>query len=168
MSTHPTLHLAAAAAAALGVLYLIRRRRQHATIVRVAISPTTRYIISTSGRPTSARRYRVLLEDLLRADVAYLPISSPEGKIDPQCFAWALRGLNAIGGAISKDIKGTITPFLDEVDPLAAQVGAVNTVIRRGTRLHGYNTDALGFERAIRAAIAGVEVKTAVCYGYGG
>ncbi len=33
----------------------------------------------------------------------------------------------------------------DEVDPLAAGIGAVNTVVNRGGRLYGYNTDFDGF-----------------------
>ncbi len=127
-------------------------------------------------------------------DAAYVPISAGEdgkGKIDPQRFAWALRGMNTIGGAISRDIKGTIAPFLDEVDPLAAAIGAVNTVVRLPDgRLAGYNTDATGFEIAVRgglrrlvaeawggspqagtpssAAAAAAGVTEAVVYGYGG
>ncbi|KAL1500405.1 hypothetical protein AB1Y20_013062 [Prymnesium parvum] len=162
----------AAAAAGAAWLYLRPRRERRGAsppdAVEVAISPHTRFILSTSGRGSSARRYRTLLREMLHLDVVYMPISSPDGKIDPQCFAWALRGLNAIGGAISKDIKGTVAAYLDEVDPLAARVGAVNTVVRRGDRLVGYNTDALGFEQAIREGMAGREVRTAVCYGYGG
>ena len=81
-----------------------------------------------------------------------------------------IRGLGAIGGAISKDIKYTIIPYLDELDPLAKHVQSVNTVIRRGEKLIGYNTDALGFESAIKKGIktSNISIKTAVIYGYGG
>ncbi|SFV53707.1 Shikimate 5-dehydrogenase I alpha [hydrothermal vent metagenome] len=37
----------------------------------------------------------------------------------------------------------------DTLDPFAMRVGAVNTIVDRGGRLHGYNTDAPGFLRAI-------------------
>jgi shikimate dehydrogenase len=115
------------------------------------------------------RRYLVLLQEILRIDVVYMPIGEHDGgKIDPERFAWALRGLNSIGGAISKDIKGAIVPYLDVVDELARAVGAVNTVIRRGPRLLGYNTDAMGFEQAITAGILDLPIRAAVCYGYGG
>ena len=73
-----------------------------------------------------------------------------------------------MGGAISKDIKGKIIPFLDELDELARRVQSVNTVIRQGEKLIGYNTDAHGFEQAIREGIAGKPIKTALVYGYGG
>lgn len=92
-------------------------------------------------------------------------------KIDPRCFASALRGLNAIGGAISRDIKHGILPHLDAMDPLAAAVKSVNTVVKGPDGLlTGYNTDAHGFREAIAAGVANIEppVKTAVVYGYGG
>jgi len=115
------------------------------------------------------KRYRALLSDLLQLDIAYIVINNPDdGKIAAADFCGAVRGLRAIGGAISKDIKGTVVPVLDEVEERAAQIGAVNTVIRRGDRLVGYNTDAAGFEVAIRAGIKGMVIKSAVCYGYGG
>lgn len=42
--------------------------------------------------------------------------------------------------------KETIIPLLDGLDPLAARIGAVNTVAVKGDgRLIGYNTDAPGF-----------------------
>jgi shikimate 5-dehydrogenase len=81
--------------------------------------------------------------------------------------------MNAIGGAISRDIKATVVPYLDEVDPFAHRVGSVNTVLRRGDKLVGFNTDADGFRQAIVAGVAAsgaaqVAEPAAVVYGYGG
>lgn len=130
----------------------------------------TQYIISTSGRETSIRRYERLLQDILDLNIAYLPISPIDNaeKLEALDFVNAIRGLGAIGGAISKDMKGTIVPLLDELEPLAEQVQSVNTVIRRGKRLIGYNTDAHGFREAIVNGIEGIEIRRAVVYGYGG
>eukprot|EP01040_Poterioochromonas_malhamensis_P004013 gene4011-4292_t len=138
------------------------------------ISAKTRYILSTSGRISSLERYRKLLQDLLRIDVAYLPFHTGDSEnpvIDPQRFAWALKGLPCIGGAISKDIKHGIVPFIDVLDETARKVQSVNTVIvEKDGRLIGYNTDVLGFQTAIEQGIkrSNLSVKTAVCYGYGG
>jgi shikimate 5-dehydrogenase len=65
--------------------------------------------------------------------------------------AWDTRGLNSIGGAISKDIKHAVLEHLDEIDESAQEVQSVNTVLRKpGTNiLVGYNTDAHGFRQAI-------------------
>lgn len=60
-----------------------------------------------------------------------------------------LRGL-AIGGAsVTIPFKEEIIPILDELDPVAARIGAVNTVVNRDGRLTGYNTDWLGFLKAL-------------------
>jgi shikimate dehydrogenase len=47
-------------------------------------------------------------------------------------------------------IKEAVLPLLDEVDPTAARIGAVNTVTCRNRRLCGYNTDMAGFVMAWR------------------
>ena len=46
--------------------------------------------------------------------------------------------------------KQTIIPLLDALDPVAERLGAVNTVVREGARLKGYNTDAPGFLEALQ------------------
>ncbi len=40
--------------------------------------------------------------------------------------------------------------FLDEIDPAAQKIGALNTVVFRESSSLGYNTDGAGFSRAIR------------------
>ena len=148
--------------------------------VSITVTASTRYIISTSGRATSLKRYKHLLQTLLKLDVAYIPISNAEnGPIKPEMYAAVLRGMNCIGGAISKDIKHGIIPFLDELDDSAAGISSVNTVIVRRSsssrsNLIGYNTDVIGFKVAVSKACElllsrkQVVIKSAVCYGYGG
>lgn len=47
--------------------------------------------------------------------------------------------------------KQAIVPHLGRLDPLAEQIGAVNTVVREATgSLSGYNTDAAGFLEPLR------------------
>ena len=41
--------------------------------------------------------------------------------------------------------KQLVIPYCDAVDPLAEKIGAVNTVVNRGGKLYGYNTDYAGF-----------------------
>lgn len=41
--------------------------------------------------------------------------------------------------------KCEVIPYLDEMDPLAKQIGAVNTIVNRKGKLYGYNTDYYGF-----------------------
>ncbi len=41
--------------------------------------------------------------------------------------------------------KQSVIPYLDELDPLAREIGAVNTIVQRDGRYIGYNTDFFGF-----------------------
>jgi shikimate dehydrogenase len=74
----------------------------------------------------------------------------------PQAVA-GLRGLGIQGVSVTIPFKEEIIPLLDQLDPQAARMGAVNTVVRREERLMGYNTDWLGAVAALEAhqAIAG-------------
>ena len=40
--------------------------------------------------------------------------------------------------------KQTVIPYLDQIDPAAAAIGAVNTIVNKDGRLYGYNTDFAG------------------------
>jgi shikimate dehydrogenase len=50
--------------------------------------------------------------------------------------------------------KETILPFLEELDPTAANIGAVNCVKIKNGKLKGYNTDAYGFEQSLQKWLA--------------
>jgi shikimate dehydrogenase len=62
----------------------------------------------------------------------------------------AVRWAGFAGVNVTHPFKEAVLPLLDEVDPGAARIGAVNTVTCRDRRLRGYNTDALGFVLAWR------------------
>lgn len=66
--------------------------------------------------------------------------------------------------------KVSIMPFLDNIDPFAQRVGAVNTVvIEENNRLSGYNTDVYGFVQAIPEHIRNnLRGKQAAVLGSGG
>ena len=55
------------------------------------------------------------------------------------------RGIN-----VTIPYKQAVIPYLDEIDPTALAIGAVNTVVNRGGRLHGFNTDLFGLIRLLR------------------
>jgi shikimate dehydrogenase len=61
-----------------------------------------------------------------------------------------MRGADCLGANITVPYKELVIPLLDEVDPLANRIGAVNTIVNRDGRLCGYNTDMTGFAHALR------------------
>jgi shikimate dehydrogenase len=89
----------------------------------------------------------------------------------------SLRSPECLGANVTIPYKETVLPLVDVVDPLAARIGAVNTIVNRNGHLHGYNTDAPGLLRALveqgvgrQLEDAGVSLKgyTAVLLGAGG
>ncbi|MHC0035837.1 shikimate dehydrogenase [Pseudoneobacillus sp. C159] len=83
----------------------------------------------------------------------------------------AIVGLKAIGISgfnVTIPHKTNIIPFLDEVDPLAAEIGAVNTVVNQNGNLVGYNTDGLGFKTGLKDIAPDFETKKVLVIGAGG
>ena len=64
--------------------------------------------------------------------------------------------------------KEAIIPLLDDIDPTAKEVGAVNVVTIREGKLKGYNTDIYGFEQLLERALKGKTVDHALVLGTGG
>jgi len=62
----------------------------------------------------------------------------------------AMRSLNIKGASITIPHKVRVMDFLDEIDPMAAKSGAVNTIVNRDGRLIGFNTDVIGAVRALK------------------
>jgi shikimate dehydrogenase len=68
---------------------------------------------------------------------------------------------NLVGLNVTIPHKEQVIPFLDELDPVAHRIGAVNTVLNRDGSLKGFNTDYTGFstslvswlDRGIRSAL---------------
>lgn len=61
---------------------------------------------------------------------------------------------DAKGIAVTIPHKVNVMPLLDEIDPAAKAIGAVNTVVFRNGKKFGYNTDADGFAEALLAFCA--------------
>jgi shikimate dehydrogenase len=54
----------------------------------------------------------------------------------------ALLAPACLGANVTIPHKQAVLPMLDIVNPLAARIGAVNTIVQRDEYLYGYNTDA--------------------------
>ena len=61
-----------------------------------------------------------------------------------------IRGADKLGSNVTVPYKENVISHLDELDELASDIGAVNTIVKKGSSLMGYNTDAGGFIRALR------------------
>ncbi len=79
-----------------------------------------------------------------------------------------LRGRTFSGINVTIPYKKTVMPYLDEIAEDAAAVGAVNTVVNRGGKLVGHNTDRGGFIYMLRAGGIDPAGKKALILGTGG
>lgn len=64
--------------------------------------------------------------------------------------------------------KEAIIPLLDDIDPTAKEIGAVNAVKVENGKTKGYNTDIYGFDKLLERALKGREIEHALVLGTGG
>ena len=83
----------------------------------------------------------------MRRDALYAPFDVPPQCLKPILHAFILAGVEGLN--VTVPLKEAIVPLLDRVDPTAHAVGAVNTIVIRNRRTVGYNTDGIGFRRAL-------------------
>ncbi len=79
-----------------------------------------------------------------------------------------MKALNIRGLNVTIPHKTAVIPLLDEVDEMAAHIGAVNTIINENGKLAGYNTDAPGFLEALTQHDVEPAGKKVVLLGAGG
>lgn len=72
------------------------------------------------------------------------------------------------GVNITHPCKQAVIPLLDEVSEDAAMIGAVNTVVFKGRRRTGYNTDEWGFRESFQRQMPGAPLENVVQLGAGG
>ena len=64
--------------------------------------------------------------------------------------------------------KQAVIPYLDELDPLAKEIGAVNTIVNRNGHYIGYNTDFYGFQYMLLHNNIQIRGKKCLVLGNGG
>jgi shikimate dehydrogenase len=72
------------------------------------------------------------------------------------------------GAAVTIPHKQTIGQFLEGLDELSQNIGAVNTIYTQDGHHYGTNTDAAGFLRALKEKIPDLKGKRAMVIGAGG
>jgi shikimate dehydrogenase len=78
-----------------------------------------------------------------------------------------IRGLKIRGASITLPHKVSAIKYIDRLDPLAEEIGAVNTIVNNDGILTGYNTDCEGAIKALEEVTA-LEGRKAVLVGSGG
>lgn len=106
------------------------------------------------------------LADRCGHNLVYVPFLVEEGNM-----AEAVKGayaLNILGLNVTVPYKSEVIKSLVEVDELAAQIGAVNTLVRTEGGYKGYNTDMSGLYRAMTGEGVHIEGEEVILLGAGG
>jgi len=80
-----------------------------------------------------------------------------------QAEAEGFAGLN-----VTYPYKQAALSLLDTLSDAAGRVGAVNTIVFRGGKRYGHNTDFWGFAESLRQGLPGAEMGTVLLIGAGG
>jgi len=99
-------------------------------------------------------------------DYLYVPFKVKKGELGKAING--MRALNIRGLNVTIPHKVAVIQFLDELDPLAERIGAVNTIVNNDGILTGYNTDGGGFLQALVKSGVGPKGKKVVILGAGG
>ena len=106
------------------------------------------------------------LAELTGINLAYMPFL-----VEPDRVKEAVEGaaaLHILGLNVTVPHKEKVIPYLNEVDSLAAKIGAVNTLVSNGDGYKGYNTDMPGLYRAMVSDGVQVEGANVIILGAGG
>jgi len=118
-------------------------------VVVTMVSGSTR-VIGLLGDPVAHSRSPQIHNAAFAAcglDYVYVPFAVGADEL-PAAVA-GLRALGLRGANVTVPHKVTAAGLLDELDETAAALGAVNTIVAEDGRLRGFNTDVLGFARAL-------------------
>ena len=97
------------------------------------------------------------------ADYKYELIELAEEEIQPFFEEKDFEAIN-----VTIPYKQTVIPYLDSVSEIAQKIGAVNTIVNRGGKLYGYNTDYYGMKALIERVGLDLQNKKVLILGTGG
>ncbi len=99
-------------------------------------------------------------------NLVYVPFRVAQGRLED-----AVKGayaLNLLGCNVTVPYKSQVIPYLADIDPLAARIGAVNTLVRQEGGFKGYNTDMPGLYRALVRDGVNIKGEQVIILGAGG
>lgn len=113
------------------------------------------------GNPISHSMSPAMLNDTFeqyKLDARYHAFHVKTGQVKA-----AIEGIRALGvSGINVTIphKVEVIEYLDEIEEVAANIGAVNTIVNENGKLVGYNTDGNGFIRSLNRVISNEELRS--------
>lgn len=122
------------------------------------------------GKPTEHSVSHVMFEHLVSATGDRTPYRHLKINVEASKLAEVLNAFNVLGFRglnVTLPYKLEVMKYLDFIDPVAQELGAVNT-IHLGETTTGYNTDWLGIVAPIREHLSDQEIERVAIFGTGG
>jgi shikimate dehydrogenase len=146
-------------------IFAASRSIQH-TGPRQASETTSPSLFAVIGKPISHSLSPTMHNSAFSA-VGYPGLYLPLEVDDIERAVSGLRALRFKGASITIPHKVAVMEFLDEIDEMALDIKAVNTIVNNNGKLVGYNTDCTGAMRALSAK-TGIKDKDVTVIGAGG
>ncbi len=89
-------------------------------------------------------------------------------QIEPEKLEQFMQEKDFTGINVTIPYKQSVIPYLDELDPIASEIGAVNCIVNQDGKLTGYNTDCVGFMDMLKSHHIDVRKKNVCILGSGG
>ena len=102
----------------------------------------------------------------INMDAVYLATKVENDKVQEAINS--IRALNLLGANVTVPHKVSVMKYVDEIDPIAKDIGAVNTIVNDNRKLFATNTDGIGFIRSVKEAGVNLKGMKAVMVGAGG
>jgi len=130
------------------------------------ISKDTQVCISIAERPGNfgSNIFNASFK-ALSLNFIYKPFKVLENELENSIKG--IRAFNIRGCGVSMPHKTKVMSYLDYIDPIAKEIGAINTIVNDGGVLSGYNTDFVGAKKVI-AEFYDVQTKKVLVIGAGG
>lgn len=128
------------------------------------------YYSALIGDPTEHSVSHVLYEELLKTanvNVIYKHLKIDVEGQDLKRSLESLKQLKFCGISVTLPHKLSVMQYLDELDPIVQELGAVNA-IKVDKKTKGYNTDWYGMTQSIQQHAPNVQLKKAAIFGTGG
>lgn len=106
------------------------------------------------------------LAEAMNVNTVYVPLHVTEEHLEEAIVG--AHGMHMRGMNVTVPHKQQVMQYLSEIHEGANAIGAVNTLVRRPDGYHGYNTDWMGLERALKDHEISLCGKTVVLLGAGG
>ncbi len=99
-------------------------------------------------------------------DFAYVAFRVEQSRIESAVKG--IRALNIRGASITIPHKVSVVRYVDHLEPVAKQIGSINTIVNDKGTLKGYNSDGTGALKAFQDRDMDLDGKTVLVLGSGG